>query len=167
MRKPPHGRLTYIGLGANLGNRALAIHRALEMLQAEAGAIEACSPLIETEAEGFRSAHKFLNAVCALHSMLQPLQLLRLTQRIERRLGRTVKSADGIYHDRPIDIDLLWMEGIRRHTPTLTLPHPLAASRSFVLEPWVTIAPTHRIEPLGPTISQLLQQIRQQTKENG
>lgn len=66
---------------------------------------------------------------------LTPLELLDLTQDIERRLGRTKKSSDRVYHDRTIDIDLLIYEGVEMQTPRLTLPHPLMQERDFVMIP--------------------------------
>ena len=66
---------------------------------------------------------------------LTPRQCLRETQRIERELGRTSKSRHGIYHDRPIDIDLLLYGDLHLSTPTLTLPHPRMYERDFVMIP--------------------------------
>lgn len=66
---------------------------------------------------------------------LTPEQCLEQTQQIERELGRTQKSAGGVYHDRPIDIDLLMYGDVRMSTPTLTLPHPLMQERDFVMIP--------------------------------
>ena len=50
-------------------------------------------------------------------------------------LGRTQKTIDGLYHDRPIDIDLLLYDDLHIQTPTLTLPHPLIEERDFVRLP--------------------------------
>ena len=72
-----------------------------------------------------------------------PLEVLHLTQMIERDLGRTHKSQDGVYADRPIDIDLIQVfdheKEIVMHTPELTLPHPLWQEREFVTVPMAQI----------------------------
>jgi 2-amino-4-hydroxy-6-hydroxymethyldihydropteridine diphosphokinase len=78
--------------------------------------------------------------------VLAPNALLEATQQIERDLGRTEKSHNGIYHDRLIDIDILLAfengQSIAMQTPQLTLPHPLMHQRDFVLIPLRQIAPT-------------------------
>lgn len=135
----------YIGLGSNLGNRADNIRRAVALLEKRIGRLAACSSIIETEPEGFVSDHRFLNAVASFETRLAPDALLNETQDIERELGRTQKSRDGIYHDRCIDIDLLTyqVEGfpIEVQTPRLTLPHPRMTERDFVLKPLREICP--------------------------
>ena len=135
----------YIGLGSNLGNRADNIRRAVALLEKRIGRMAACSSIIETEPEGFVSDHRFLNAVASFETRLAPDALLNETQDIERELGRTQKSLDGIYHDRSIDIDLLTyqVEGcpIEVQTPRLTLPHPRMTERDFVLKPLREICP--------------------------
>ena len=135
----------YIGLGSNLGNRADNIRRAVALLEKRIGRLAACSSIIETEPEGFVSDHRFLNAVASFETRLAPDALLNETQDIERELGRTQKSRDGIYHDRCSDIDLLTyqVEGcpIEVQTPRLTLPHPRMTERDFVLKPLREICP--------------------------
>jgi 2-amino-4-hydroxy-6-hydroxymethyldihydropteridine diphosphokinase len=61
------------------------------------------------------------------------------TQRIERQLGRTQKSVGGIYHDRPIDIDILLYDDWTVRLPDLTIPHPLMFQRDFVMRPLMEI----------------------------
>lgn len=69
-----------------------------------------------------------------VETSLTPEQCLTITQEIERRLGRTVKSGDS-YVDRPIDIDLLSYDNLNINTPELTLPHPRMHEREFVMIP--------------------------------
>ena len=92
------------------------------------------------------SANSFLNAACRVETPLSPLQVLDATQAIERELGRTAKSADGVYHDRIIDIDLLACLDVSGRevlvdVPRLKLPHPLMHLRDFVMKPLGEIAP--------------------------
>ena len=61
--------------------------------------------------------------------------LLVLIEDIEKRLGRTVKSVDGKYHDRPIDCDMLMYDDVNISTPTITLPHPHMHERYVVMIP--------------------------------
>ncbi|MDY4644860.1 2-amino-4-hydroxy-6-hydroxymethyldihydropteridine diphosphokinase [Prevotella sp.] len=127
--------VVYLSLGSNLGDRHATMRRAIDMLNAEAGTVDRQSSLLETEPWGFESANKFLNMCVRLLTTLTPEQLLLKTQDIEKRLGRTVKSVDGKYHDRPIDIDMLMYDDVNISTPTLTLPHPHMHERDFVMIP--------------------------------
>ena len=127
--------VVYLSLGSNLGDRHATMRRAIDMLNAEAGTVDRQSSLLETEPWGFESANKFLNMCVRLLTTLTPEQLLLKTQDIEKRLGRTVKSVDGQYHDRPIDIDMLMYDDVNISTPTLTLPHPHMHERDFVMIP--------------------------------
>ena len=66
---------------------------------------------------------------------MPPRQVLLATQRIERDLGRTGKSVDGVYHDRVIDIDILLYDDLKVDEPGLKIPHPLMYERDFVMVP--------------------------------
>lgn len=125
----------YLSLGSNLGDREQMLRRALALIGEGIGKVQRVSSFIETEPWGFRSPHPFLNAVCKVLTRLSPEQCLAEAQRIERQLGRTVKSKDGVYHDRTIDIDLLLYGNLHLSTPTLTLPHPRMHERDFVMVP--------------------------------
>ena len=131
----------YIALGSNMGDRRSLIHRAIALIDERIGTVQRVSSFIETEPWGFESEHPFLNAACMVLTALSPEQCLAETQQIERELGRTTKSKDGIYHDRPIDIDLLMYGNLRLSTPTLTLPHPRMQERDFVMIPLREILP--------------------------
>ena len=125
----------YIGLGSNLGNKEETLHRALELINKNIGSVLRVSSFMESEPWGFQSENTFLNAACLVETTLTPLQCLRETQKIERLLGRTKKSKNGIYHDRPIDLDLLLYDDLKINTPKLVLPHPLMQERDFVMIP--------------------------------
>ena len=131
--------VVYLGLGSNLGNREANLHRAIALMEERIGTLLKLSSMIETEPEGFCSEHCFLNAAAAFTTRLAPDALLDETQSIERELGRTQKSHDGIHYDRTIDIDLLlyYVEGssVQLSTPRLKLPHPRMMERDFVLIP--------------------------------
>ena len=130
----------YLGLGANLGNRRETLDQACQMIGKLIGDIVRQSAYYETAPWSFESEHLFLNAVVCVHTSLTPRQLLKAAQRIERNLGKrrqhaTERTADTIYHDRPIDIDILLYDDINIDTPDLIIPHPRMASRPFVMDP--------------------------------
>lgn len=139
----------YLGLGTNLGDKERNLHQAVRMIAAEIGEVSALSSFYSTEPWGFQSEHSFLNAACCVEvgddlmagtPQETVFEVLRRTQRIEREMGRTLKSADGVYHDRIIDIDLLLAfatDGtlVCIHEPALKLPHPLMHERDFVMRP--------------------------------
>ena len=129
--------IAYLGLGTNIGNKRRNMITAAALLAERVGDILALSGFYETEPWGFESENFFLNAAVKLKTSFSPLELLRITQRIEKELGRAEKSS-GVYHDRIIDIDILLYED---EVPELTLPHPLMHERKFVMEPLAEIAP--------------------------
>lgn len=141
-QKPPY--TVYLGLGANLGNRAENIRAAIAALRAAEGIeVTAISPLYETEPWGVKEQPRFLNAAAAIVSLLSPRSLLTLCQRIEKALGRV---RDVRWGARTIDIDLLHIPGAVCRTPELTLPHPYLTQRAFVLIPLAAIAPDLVVE---------------------
>jgi 2-amino-4-hydroxy-6-hydroxymethyldihydropteridine diphosphokinase len=129
----------YLGLGSNLGDREANIRRALTLIDERLGSVYRVSSFIETEPVGFCSNHRFINAVCLVHTMMSPISCLRETQKIEQELGRIQKSicTDGTlqHFDRTIDIDLLIYDDLIINTPELTLPHPRMKERDFVMIP--------------------------------
>ena len=144
----------YIALGSNLGNKRRNLVTAAALLAERAGEVGAISSFYETEPWGFESEHSFLNAALMLDTTLAPLDLLRLTQEVERELGRTAKT-DSVYHDRLIDIDLLLYGEEVIDQPGLQIPHPLMHRRAFVMTPMAEIAPEVVHPVLGKTMKAL------------
>ena len=99
------------------------------------GVVEREATAIETEPWGFSSPNMFLNSCVKVLTVLTPRQVLEATQHIERELGRTMKSVDGAYHDRIIDIDILLYDDISLNEPDLVIPHPHMQEREFVMIP--------------------------------
>lgn len=132
--------IAYLGLGTNIGNKRRNMITAAALLAERVGDILALSGFYETEPWGFESEHLFLNAAVKLRTSFLPLELLRITQQIEKELGRTEKS-NGAYHDRVIDIDILLYDNEVLRLPELTVPHPLLQERKFVMDPLSEIAP--------------------------
>lgn len=125
----------YLSLGTNLGNRKRNIREAIEHIEEQIGKVERQSALYETTPWGFSSPNDFINACVYVVTEKAPRQLLEATQRIEREMGRTLKSVDGEYHDRIIDIDILMIDDLEIDEPDLKIPHPLMEERDFVMKP--------------------------------
>ena len=144
--------LIYFGIGTNLGDREANLRTALQLLHERVGECIACSSIYRSAPQGFVSENEFANMVVVCRTDYSPEEVLLITQQIEREMGRTEKSVNGVYHDRVIDIDLLQAgigsresgsgnqeSGIQTQveckTDTLTLPHPRMHERDFVLIP--------------------------------
>lgn len=125
----------YLSLGSNLGDRSRILAGAIMKINELVGDVVRQSAFIETEPLGFSSSNKFLNACVCVDTDLSPRELLDMTQLIERSLGRTEKSHNGHYHDRPIDIDILLYDDLTVDEPDLKIPHPHMHERDFVMRP--------------------------------
>lgn len=132
----------YFGIGTNLGDREGNLREAIRLLDERVGQQLACSSVYRSAPMGFVSDNEFANVVIAYETTYSLEELLRITQQIERELGRKEKSVNGIYHDRVIDIDLLQAtdkqllaEQIRYTSDTLVIPHPRMQERDFVKIP--------------------------------
>ena len=138
----------YLNIGGNRGDRHAFIDDALRRI-AEAWPVAAmrCSPRIESQPWGFDSQLPFINVGVALDfpddSFPAPLDMLRTTQLIEKQVSAASphRNADGTYRDRDIDIDIIDMDGVLMETPQLTIPHPRAEARSFVMTPMQFLCP--------------------------
>ena len=125
----------YLSLGTNLGDKEQNLLSAIKEIERRIGPVRAQSAFLSTEPWGFKSENTFLNAAVRVETELSPHALLRITQQIERDMGRTQKSVDGQYHDRIIDIDILLYDDLHINTKKLTIPHPRMYERDFVLIP--------------------------------
>ena len=126
---------TYLSLGSNLGDRKQLLHTAINEIAERVGRVEAISSCIETEPVGFDSVHLFLNMAVRVTTELNPYELLKVLKQLERDLGRTRKSHDGIHYDRTIDIDILLYDNLEINSEELQIPHPRMWERDFVIRP--------------------------------
>ncbi len=147
--------IAYIGLGSNRGDKAGNCLRALNLLR-EAGRVKKTSSFYGTEPVGFRNQEDFINAVAELHTDLSAGQLLEACRDIENKLGRSRTLRWG---PRTIDLDILLYGDVVMETSDLTIPHPLLASRRFVLVPLCEIAPQVVHPVLQKTASRLLAEL--------
>ena len=134
-----------IALGSNLGARELTIESAVSEL-AKIIEVTHLSTNHETDPVGGPEQPKYLNAVLIADSQLDPNELLVAMLEIESNLGRVREVHWG---PRNIDLDLIIAEELVIETKELTLPHPRAHLRKFVLEPWLAIAPDAKIPGSG------------------
>ena len=125
----------YLSLGTNLGNRKRNIREAIDKIGEQIGVVKRQSALYETKPWGYSSPNDFINVCVLVLTPMAPRQVLEATQRIEREMGRTLKSVDGEYHDRIIDIDILMIDDLVIDEPDLHVPHPLMEERDFVMIP--------------------------------
>ncbi|MGL4339617.1 MAG: 2-amino-4-hydroxy-6-hydroxymethyldihydropteridine diphosphokinase [Rhodoglobus sp.] len=149
-----------LSLGSNQGDRELTLRHAVRDIAALSGVIVvAASSIVETSAltpGGVDpDAPDYLNAVLTVRTSLEPHQLLDGVNDIERQHGRVREVPWG---DRTLDIDIISLGGITVDTPRLTIPHPRAAERAFVLGPWREIDPGASIVGLG-RVDELLARI--------
>jgi 2-amino-4-hydroxy-6-hydroxymethyldihydropteridine diphosphokinase len=143
-----------IALGANIGDPEEQMQIAIALLQDSLDLI-ATSSIIKTAPVGGPSQPDYLNAVCIAESELSASELLGLLQGIEKSLGRVREERWG---PRTIDLDLIQYGTILSAADELTLPHPRAHERRFVLEPWFEIEPDAILLTHGK-ISELLAQL--------
>lgn len=129
----------YLGLGSNLGDKEQNLRRAIQLIGERVGQVVRCSSFLETEPWGYESDNRFLNAVILCETSKTPREVLRLTQQIERDMGRkkkvNCKLSNRTYKDRPIDIDILLYDDLTVDEPDLKIPHPLMHQREFVMQP--------------------------------
>ena len=130
------GKRVIVSLGSNLEPREEFLSRAIEALgRLPKTRFVRASSVIETEPVDVPdefAAMKFLNQVAVFETSLDPLEFSRQMHEIETALGRVRTVRNG---PRTIDIDLIDFGGMTMSTPELTLPHPRAFQRDFVLKP--------------------------------
>jgi len=146
-----------IALGANLpslaGQPADTLKRALGELERQGVEIRQVSAFYETPAWPDPADPAFVNAVAAVKTSLQPVELLVLLHGVETDFGR-LRSASNA--PRTLDLDLLDYDGRVMDEPQLTLPHPRMTARSFVLVPLRDVAPGWRHPGTGQGLAELL-----------
>ena len=134
-------RTGYLGLGSNVGDRRAMLEQAVAALPAQGVEVLASSSVYETQPVGLvLDQRDFYNACVRVRTAFEPEELLDACKDVERSLGR---QAGGPRHGpRPIDVDVLLLEGVQFSSDRLTLPHPEVLSRRFVLVPLLELDPS-------------------------
>lgn len=150
-----------IALGANLGDRQETLHQAVRRISRLPLVDDVrLSELHETVAIRLdgpdEHAPAYLNAVALVTTRLDPRVLLGLLHAIEAEHGRQRRERWG---DRTLDLDLITYGDLRSDDPQLLLPHPRAAERLFVLEPWLSVDPDAEIPGRG-RVAELAAELR-------
>lgn len=145
-----------IALGANLDEPEENVELAISLIDQSLDLI-ARSSLYKTTPVGGPEQPDYINAVCIVETQLPPHELLHLLQGIEKSMGRV---RDVRWGPRVIDCDLIAYEDLIVNDDELTLPHPSAHQRRFVLEPWLEIDPTAVLANHG-SIATILAQLPQ------
>lgn len=151
-----------IALGSNLGDREATLRAAaLNVAATSSLNLVAASGLFETPAltlDGVdRTAPAYLNAVVIVETSLAPIVLLERLNRIEDAHGRVREVRWG---DRTLDLDLVTYGELALSTARLTLPHPRAHERDFVLVPWLQADPDATLPGFG-RVDELLRHMPQ------
>ncbi|MGW2046718.1 2-amino-4-hydroxy-6-hydroxymethyldihydropteridine diphosphokinase [Streptomyces sp. NPDC001858] len=144
-----------IALGSNLGNRLETLQGAIDALEDTPGVrIKAVSPVYETEPWGVEpgSQPSYFNAVVLLKTTLPPSSLLERAHAVEEAFHRVREERWGA---RTLDVDIVAYADVVDDDPHLTLPHPRAHERAFVLAPWRDVEPEAQLPGRGPVAALL------------
>ena len=154
------GRVGYLGLGSNQGDRLANLRAARDALGGHGVDVLASSSVYETAPQGeVLDQPDFLNACVRVRTALGPAELLDAAKAVERELGR---RTGGVRHGpRPIDVDVLLLGDLELHSERLSLPHREVTSRRFVLEPLLELD-SQLVLPDGTRLAERLDAVRDQ-----
>ncbi|WP_445515261.1 2-amino-4-hydroxy-6-hydroxymethyldihydropteridine diphosphokinase [Streptomyces sp. NEAU-174] len=139
-----------LSLGSNLGNRLETLQGAIDALEDTPGLrVKAVSPVYETDPWGVEPGTQatYFNAVVLIKTTLPPSSLLERGHAIEEAFERV---RDERWGPRTIDVDIVAYQDVVSDDPQLTLPHPHAHERAFVLVPWNDVDPQAEVPGRGP-----------------
>jgi 2-amino-4-hydroxy-6-hydroxymethyldihydropteridine diphosphokinase len=131
--------LVYLGLGSNIGDKKMFIESAvLRISEITRTKVIRSSLLYRTEPWGIKNQDFFLNSVVEIETGLKPEELLKELKKIETSVGREKREK---WHEREIDIDILFYDGIIFENDQIKIPHPELHKRNFVLVPMCELNP--------------------------
>lgn len=147
--------VAFLSLGSNKGDRLSLIQQAVSFLSNDNSIeIAASSSFYETEPWGKKNQNWFVNAVIAIRTELSPIELLRVCQDIESKLGRDRQNEEH-WGERPIDIDILFYDDLIFSNEILTVPHKHVHERAFALVPMLEIKSGYVHPVLKKTVLEL------------
>lgn len=144
----------WIGIGSNLGDRLDYIRQALGFMDAlPETSVLRVSSVYDTEPEGNASQPRYLNAVAEVETAFEPREFLRKLGDIEERCGRVRRE---VWGPRTLDLDLLIFGDLVIESEELTVPHPRASNRAFVLVPMAELEPWLVVPGIGETVTTII-----------
>ena len=147
--------IVYLALGSNINPKKNIKHALKEL--SRIGKIISVSKFIKTKPEGYLKQADFLNGAVKFKTALAPKELLKELKNIEHLLKRNTPFRNG---PRTIDLDIIFYGNLILKTPILTIPHPRADKRFFVLKPLSEIAPCKRHPALKKQVRTLLKELK-------
>ena len=148
MTDPGAPAAVVIALGSNLGDRLAHLQAAVDALAAVPGlSVTAVSPVYRTDPVGGPDQPDYLNAVLLAGTTLPPARVLAAAHAAEAARQRTREVRWG---PRTLDVDIISYGTVVSDDPELTLPHPRAHERAFVLVPWHDVDPAAELPGHGP-----------------
>jgi 2-amino-4-hydroxy-6-hydroxymethyldihydropteridine diphosphokinase len=147
-------------IGSNLGDREGLLMQAKNLIDAEIGNIKGESLIYETQPWGHEDQPWFLNQVLKVSTPIKPTTVIRQIKEIETRAGRLPGEK---WHARHIDIDILLCDDLIIQEDDLAIPHPLLATRNFVLVPLMELSP----EIMHPVLEKTIEDLYLDSRDTG
>lgn len=147
-----------LGLGGNVGNVQQTLKKCHDLISVQMGSIILKSSFYKTKAWGVENQSDFINQVIVLETNLSATELLHSCLKVELQLGRKRKEK---WHERAIDIDILFYNDDIIKQPDLKIPHPYLQERNFVLIPLIEIMPNF----VHPVFEETMEALKNKCKD--
>lgn len=149
----------YLSLGTNMGDRLSNIQQAVRLLTSDNNIkLLKASSFYETQPWGLSEQNWFINAAIAVETELSPIELLRVCQNIEEKLGR-IREGKPKWSERIIDIDILFYDDLIFKNEILEIPHKYVHKRAFALVPMIEVNADLKHPILNKTIMEMHEEL--------